>query len=692
MVDLFSSLNEFSVFDADQLRGSAVEIFSGMDYTIRDRLPSEWTTENRYIESGTAFPGKYLFERTPYIKEILDCLAPDFVPHMGTVPMKIGAIMKALQIGVTEGVVLNGLGYIIEDNPGNTLLLSAVKDLSKEIVEERLDPMIENCGLRKLIRPAVRKSRNQRTGDTSDSKEFIGGRLIIDSIQSMKRARQRSVKYGFFDDFEAVKQADKGAGDVLGVWEGRFASYGSSFKLFLISTPELQQTSNIEPAFRAGDQRYFNVPCPKCTEYIDFIWTGTRNDEKVGIVYELDERDRLIPESVGYVCQKCGHYFKDNLKRDLMIDGKYIPTAEPEQPGYYSWHINALYAPGGMYDWEHYVRKFIKACPPGLPVKRRLLHTFKNTTLGETWKEDVKAIQGSAVSKNGRPYLPGEVPDQLCRDDGNGDILFLTMAADLNGKTDDGRIDYEVVAHCENMSTYSIIHGSIGTFGEKNAKGQRLTEEEREVLTYDHQKANSIWPYMHEVIVREFKSQSGKPYKIAINGIDYGFFTVYAKRFVESFNEWVYGIKGDDPENFTKTYRDRKTYKKSVKVPKQYNVDVNVYKDEVAEYMGFTWGPSQPQPPGYMNYPESRDGLYTYKGFFKQYSGENRNSKKNEHGDEIGFLWEKVHSRSQVHFWDCRNYCIFLRDLFADKVCKIRIPKAEPSWQLFTEIMKAEKK
>jgi phage terminase large subunit GpA-like protein len=691
-MSVWEDLREFSIFDEAQLRGSAGEIFAGMDYTIRQRLPSEWTQEKRYIDSGSAFLGPYQFERTPYVREMLDCLSPDFVPHMGDVPMTVGAVMKALQIGITEGLVLNGLGWIIEDSPANALLLSAVKDLSKEIVEERLDPMIENSGLRKYIRPAVRKTRNQRTGDTASSKEFSGGRLIIDSIQSMKKARQRSVKYGFFDDFEAVKQADKGAGDVLGVWEGRFASYGSQMKLFLISTPELAETSNIEPAFKLGDQRYFNVPCPKCSGDIDFIWSDTRGGERVGIVYQTDERDRLIASSVGYVCQKCGHFFKDNLKRELMINGKFIPTAEACQPGYYSWHVNALYAPSGMYDWEHYVRKWLKACPEGQPVQRRLLHTFRNTTLGQTWKDDTREVLGSSVSKNSRPYFPMTVPTELSEQDGNGEILFLSMASDLNGKIEDARVDLEVVAHCENMSTYSVVHGSIGSFGLKDKNGQRVPEDKREVLTYDHAKPNSVWPLLHKVIAQEFLDSEGNGHNIAINGIDYGHFTVYAKKFVDQFPQWVYGLKGENPDNFTKVYGEKKTWKKSQNIPKQYNVDVNVYKDEVAQYMAYTWGPNQPQPPGFMNYPESRDGLYTYDGFFKQYSGERRTSQKNETGDETGFLWQKKSSRSQVHMWDCRIYNTTMRDIYMDMVCRMRVKKLPPSWALFVDIMKAEKK
>jgi hypothetical protein len=48
--------------------------------------------------------------------------------------------------------------------------------------------------------------------------------------------------------------------------------------------------------------------------------------------------------------------------------------------------------------------------------------------------------------------------------DGNGRIVLLTCAADMNGKVDDARLDFEIVAWAKSGASYSICHGSIGTF------------------------------------------------------------------------------------------------------------------------------------------------------------------------------------------------------------------------------------
>ena len=47
----------------------------------------------------------------------------------------------------------------------------------------------------------------------------------------------------------------------------------------------------------------------------------------------------------------------------------------------------------------------------------------------------------------------------MSENDGNGAIVFVTLGADMNGKPDDARLDYEIVAWSESGASYSINHG-----------------------------------------------------------------------------------------------------------------------------------------------------------------------------------------------------------------------------------------
>ena len=183
--------------------------------------------------------------------------------------------------------------------------------------------------------------------------------------------RQISVKYGFLDDFEAAK-TDKDAGDPASLYETRFTSYGAQSKVFFISTPETKQTSKIEPLYLRGDQRKWHVPCPCCGEQIVLEWkTKGRDNKDAGITWKLDEDNRLIKDSVGYTCQKCGGFFKDNVKHEINLAGEWIPTAKGEDETFKSYHLSSLNAPAGMADWADYVQKV----PSGMPSKQ----AYKNT-------------------------------------------------------------------------------------------------------------------------------------------------------------------------------------------------------------------------------------------------------------------------------------------------------------------------
>jgi phage terminase large subunit GpA-like protein len=375
--------------------------------------------------------------------------------------------MKGAQIGFSTGVIEGGIGWIISENPGNILFLTGHADLSEEAMNSKVDQMIDSCGLRPLIRPNVIRTRNQRTGDTSKSKEFPGGSLTAGGASNHKLLRQRSVRYGFIDDFEAAKSSSKESGSTTRMIEQRFAAYADKMKLFYISTPETKNSSNIEPVYLKGDQRKFHIPCPCCGEFIPLEWrieSEQDPNEVAGITWQLDKKGDLIEDSVGYVCQKCGGFFDDTKKYDLNLLGEWKATAKPSMEGYYSYHISALYAPPGMFDWKHYVRQYMEAYPSEGMQKESLQQTFVNLCLGETFSPAGDAPKANDLQKNIRPYQIGVLPEKLSMKDGNGKIVLLTCACDLNGVEDDARLDYEILAWTETGSSYSIDQGSIGTF------------------------------------------------------------------------------------------------------------------------------------------------------------------------------------------------------------------------------------
>jgi phage terminase large subunit GpA-like protein len=463
-------------------------------------------------------------------------------------------------------------------------------------------------------------------------------------------------------------------------------------KLYYISTPTIKGQSNTEEVYMLGDQRKYFVPCPCCGECIVIEWRVKLDNETfAGIHFELDDHGKLKEKSVGYICQSCGNFFTEKNKRELLLSGLWKPTAKSSEEGYFSYHIPSLYSPPGMYNWTYYVRQFLECYPNGMYGKPNIgnLKAFVNTCLGQTFEEQGKSVKVNQLAKNTRSYKVGIVPTQLSELDGNGKIVMLTCSCDLNGKVDDARIDYEVIAHSETGCTYSVDAGSIGTF-------QRgLSNERREQWTYrNNEKVNNVWEiFLKEVLQKSYLSDNGRSYQIMCAGIDTGNFTQYAYAFIDSVQYqqvplMTVGIKGDIGK-IRKVGADTETYHKSKERENLYILEVNQLKDTIADRVELIWDEQSglSQPVGFMNFPEPSEGKYTYKGYFFQYESEHKVPKLNADGSEIGYTWQKKHSTVANHFFDTAVYTPAIRDIFVENFLK-SLKLKDISWGKFCEIMK----
>lgn len=672
------------------LEAELLDIVEAGRQKISNIRPSTWTEQRRVLTSDiSAFPGPFSYNRTPYLKEIINHLSPSS-------PAKQIAVMKGAQIGFSTGVIESGIGWIISENPGPILFLSGHIELSEKAMNKKIDQMIDSCGLRHLIRPNVIRKKNARTGDTSKSKEFPGGDLTAGAASNHSLLRQISVQFGFIDDFENAPRETKESGSTERMVLQRFASYMDKMKIYWISTPELKSTSNIEPVFLKGDQRRYNVPCPCCKQLIPLMWTvdmeGTDGREKGGITWRLDEQGRLIDgkisgdrSSVGYICQKCGGFFDDSRKFEMNLAGEWIPTAEPSEVGYYSYHISSLYAPPGMFDWEYYVRQYLEANPVNGPQKEHLQKAFVNLGLGETFEQKGDAPKANDLQKNCRDYEIGTVPDKLSVEDGNGHIILITMAADLNGTEDDARVDYELVAWSESGSSYSIKHGSIGTFiPRENSMKEKV---DRKKMTYQHGKPNSVWTELTEVINGTYLTDTGKRVRVQIAGIDCGHYSKFAYAYIDKLNSPVrVGLKGRNETKYMKFGVDVPNFRPAAERARLYLVEVNAVKDDIADLISLRWDgeAGEVQPPGFMNFPFPGEKQYTFGGYFQHFEAEHRITETKE-GEGIGARWVKKNSAVQNHFWDVRVYNYTLRDIFIDIVLKT-VGSKKPSWKEFADL------
>lgn len=371
---------------------------------------SEWADEYRILSSKSASEaGKWRTSRTPYLKEIMDCLSP----HN---PVQKVIFMKGAQIGGTE-CGNNWIGYVIHHAPGPMLAVSPTVEMAKRNSRQRIDPLIEDCPtLKQLVCPA----RSRDSGNTMLSKDFPGGVLVLTGANSAVGLRSMPARYLFMDEVDGYPRDLEGEGDPILLAERRTATFQKRKKIFLVSTPTIKGLSNIEREFEHSDKRYFMLPCPFCGEYQALKWEQIRTEPEV--MYECEHCHELIPEY---------------HKTQMLEKGKWVATAESDGLTV-GFHLSSLYSPVGWLSWKECVGIYKRA-----QEDTTLMQGFQNTILGETYEEETDAPEWQRIYETREDYPIGSVPM-------GG--LFLTAGVDIQKD----RIECEIVAWGRQKQSWSV--------------------------------------------------------------------------------------------------------------------------------------------------------------------------------------------------------------------------------------------
>jgi phage terminase large subunit GpA-like protein len=96
---------------------------------------SAWSDAHRRLpKKSSAEPGPWRTERTPYLREIMDCLST-------TSEVEEVVMMKAAQVGGSEAI-LNAIGYVIDHAPGPIIVVQPTVELAKRFSRQRLEPLV----------------------------------------------------------------------------------------------------------------------------------------------------------------------------------------------------------------------------------------------------------------------------------------------------------------------------------------------------------------------------------------------------------------------------------------------------------------------------------------------------------------------------------------------------------------------
>lgn len=524
------------------------EIIKGfLDGLRPDRLitVSEWADTYRYLSAtASSEPGQYRCDRTPFLREIMDKLSSHD-------PTQEVVFMKAAQVGATESGN-NWIGYVMDVSPGPTLMVMPTDDTVKRNSKIRIAPMIEATP---RLRDKVATAKSRDGDNTTYSKSFPGGVLVMTGANSAVGLRSMPVRYLFLDEVDAYPDDLDGEGSPIELAYARTRTF-SKRKVFKVSTPTIDGASAIQREFLTTDQRYFFVPCPHCGAYQNLKWEQMRWEEGK-------------PETATYQCEHCEEHIVERYKGVMLQNGEWRATkpenADGRRVGY---HINSLYSPLGWYSWGDAAREFDTAKGDANKIK-----AFVNTVLGECYVEKGDSPPWENLY-NRREQYPTNTPSK--------DVVFLTAGVDVQRD----RIEVEVVGWCAGRRSYSIDYRVL--LGQTNE--------------------TAVWDELAKVVNETWIREDGAEMPLRLMAVDTGYNTSEVYKFCRRFDVTkVIPVKGSDSLGLIVSQPraiDISRSGKKVGKVKVWTVGVSMIKTELYGFLRLEKAEDGTAPAGYCHFPQ----------------------------------------------------------------------------------------
>lgn len=223
---------------------------------------SQWADKYRRLSSeSSAEPGRWRTSKAPYQREIMDAVCDMRIQKV--------VIMSAAQIGKTDALILNPIGYYMHYDPSPIMVMQPTIQMAETFSKDRLSPMLRDTP---VLRDKVNdKSRN--SGNTILQKIFPGGHVTMVGANSPSSLASRPIRILLADEIDRYPATAGNEGDPLLLAGKRLATFWNK-KEVCVSTPTNKETSRIAVEFEHSTQEEWNVPCPACGAYTPLLWAN----------------------------------------------------------------------------------------------------------------------------------------------------------------------------------------------------------------------------------------------------------------------------------------------------------------------------------------------------------------------------------------------------------------------------------
>jgi phage terminase large subunit GpA-like protein len=345
---------------------------------------SQWADQNRVLSSDLGSPGQWKTSTVPYMRRIMDAITDPRVREV--------SVRKPTRIGATQAIVLNTIGYYIDQEPSPVIVAVPTLDDARKFSAQLLQPMLDDTP---CLAGRVEAVKSKRRRQTILEKSFAGITLQIIGTKSARAMRMVHGRIILMSEVDAYDASAGVEGDPTKLIVKRAGAYDEP-KIVRESTPLILEHSRINPAFLSGSEEYFYVPCPHCKEYQQLEWGD--EDTNYGIKWEKRATIEESAETVFYVCKPNGCEIEEPSKFAMTQAGEW-KAEHPERKEHLSFHLDSLVSPFDGARWAGQVKELLEA--EGKPEAKKV---WVNTLRGLPWEEEGIELDESSLTMHVHPY------------------------------------------------------------------------------------------------------------------------------------------------------------------------------------------------------------------------------------------------------------------------------------------------
>lgn len=352
--------------------------------------PAEWAKKYRRMSAKeSAVIGRFSFYLNPYFEW--------FLAEMMRRDVTRGVCIKSAQVGWTQAVILNFLGWLIHIRKGTAIVMFPKEGAAQAFNLEKFEPMVEGTPELAAIIPVKSRSKNIK----QLFKNFVGGFVKFVGSNSIADVKSTSARFLVVEEPDDCNANLRGQGDAIKLLDERGKSFRDA-KMLVGGTPSIKRFSSIENEFAQSNQCYWHVPCPDCGEFQPLRWEQVlwqkdpgRNDAIYG---------QHLPDTARYCCEHCGSLWTDTQKNAAIRAGQAVETAPFR--GVIGLALNELYSQMHASRMAVLVEKFIKANTKLKAGDASDMIVFFNATLGEGWEFKDGQTKPEQLKERGLDYPP----------------------------------------------------------------------------------------------------------------------------------------------------------------------------------------------------------------------------------------------------------------------------------------------